>query len=243
MSVEETHQESQYFFSSQSTALETGILVATSSTLEPSQGSDLHEMPPPPPLPPLEWRMKPHEKSSLLLLEGVEPATPPALPPLLMAEVSMQDAATPRLVPAIEKGPIEAVEPPIPPALPPLSLAESSMQDAMTPRLVPAIGKGPIERKDSLIKAIASHDKSMLKKVPKEIPSVSAKPLDEREVLLEQIRTRSFSLRRTSVVKHNIPRPLTNINVAAILEKANAIRQAFAGSDEDDEDDDDWSDT
>lgn len=243
MSVEETHQESQYFFSSQSTALETGILVATSSTLEPSQGSDLHEMPPPPPLPPLEWRMKPREKSSLLLLEGVEPATPPALPPPLMAEVSLQDAASPRLVPAIEKGPIEAVEPPIPPALPPLPMAESSMQDAMTPRLVPAIGKGPIERKDSLIKAIASHDKSMLKKVPKEIPSVSTKPLDEREVLLEQIRTRSFSLRRTSVVKHNIPRPLTSINVSAILEKANAIRQAFAGSDEDDEDDDDWSDT
>lgn len=243
MSVEETHHESQYFSSSQSTALETGILVATSSTLEPSQGSDLHEMPPPPPLPPLEWRiMKPRENSSLLLLEGVESPTP-ALPHASMDEGSMQDAVSPCLVPAIQKRPIEAVEPPTPPALPPLSMAESSMQDATTPRLVPAIRKGPIERKDSLIEAIASHDKSKLKKVTKEIPSVSSKPLDEREVLLEQIRTRSFSLRRTSVIKHNIPRPQTNINVAAILEKANAIRQAFAGSDEDDEDDDDWSDT
>lgn len=291
VSVEENHQESQYLSSSQSTALETGVLVATTSTLElvattstlePSQGSDLHEMPPPPPLPPLEWRiMKPREKSSLLLLEGVEPAAPPALsppsmaedsmqdvasphlvppiekgpieaveppiplscPPLSSAESSMQEATTSRLVPAIQKGPIESVEPPIPPALPPLSRAESSMQDAATPRLVPVIRKGPIERKDSLIEAIASHDKSMLKKVPKEIRSISAKPLDEREVLLEQIRTRSFNLRRTSVVKNNIPRPQTNINVSAILEKANAIRQAFAGSDEDDEDDDDWSDT
>lgn len=99
-----------------------------------------------------------------------------------------------------------------------------------------------VERKDSLIAAIASHDKSTLKKVPEWSQSSRTPRSDDREVLLEQIRTGSFSLRHTKVEKPEAPRPVTNINVAAILEKANAIRQAFAGSDEDD-DDDDWSDS
>ncbi|MCO5595560.1 hypothetical protein L7F22_049605 [Adiantum nelumboides] len=99
-----------------------------------------------------------------------------------------------------------------------------------------------IERKDSLIAAIASHDKSTLRKVPEWSQSSRTSCTDDREVLLQQIRTGSFSLRRTKVEKQETPRPRTNINVAAILEKANAIRQAFAGSDDEDEDDD-WSDS
>ncbi|KAI5081879.1 hypothetical protein GOP47_0002269 [Adiantum capillus-veneris] len=98
-----------------------------------------------------------------------------------------------------------------------------------------------IERKDSLIAAIASHDKSTLRKVPEWSQSSRTPRTDDREVLLEQIRTGSFSLRRAKVEKQETPRPVASINVAAILEKANAIRQAFAGSDDEDEDDD-WSD-
>eukprot|EP01018_Ginkgo_biloba_P000338 Gb_27613 [translate_table: standard] len=206
MSPEGSHHNIQGFSESYSTAFDTGLLVPTSPTLEPKlPGTDLQELPPPPPLPPLEWRiMKPRQCSSLLLMEGAEPPAPPALPAPLM----------------------------------PTGLA----QDPAAAHSVSVVQKEPIERKDSLIEAIASHDKSTLRKVTKPMRSVSAKPSDDREVLLEQIRTRSFNLRRTVVVKHNIPRPATNINVAAILEKANAIRQAFAGSEEDEDDDDDWSD-
>jgi hypothetical protein len=49
----------------------------------------------------------------------------------------------------------------------------------------------------------------------------------------------SFNLRHTEQKKEPVVQPSTNINVAVILEKANAIRQAFAGSDEEDE----WSDS
>ncbi|KAF0924872.1 hypothetical protein E2562_014956 [Oryza meyeriana var. granulata] len=67
------------------------------------------------------------------------------------------------------------------------------------------------------------------------------KNLDEREELLQQIRSKTFNLRRTNASKTNTSSPSTaNSNVVAILEKANAIRQAVA-SDEGG-DDDNWSD-
>ncbi|XP_010279123.1 PREDICTED: SCAR-like protein 2 isoform X2 [Nelumbo nucifera] len=67
------------------------------------------------------------------------------------------------------------------------------------------------------------------------------KEVDEREDLLQQIRAKSFNLRRTTSTRPNFsPGPTTNVKVAAILEKANAIRQAFVGSDEGG--DDNWSD-
>lgn len=65
--------------------------------------------------------------------------------------------------------------------------------------------------------------------------------MDEKEDFLQQIRTKSFNLRRTLTAKPtSTPAPSTNVKVTAILEKANAIRQAV-GSD-DGEDDDTWSD-
>ncbi|XP_077251123.1 SCAR-like protein 2 [Tasmannia lanceolata] len=71
----------------------------------------------------------------------------------------------------------------------------------------------------------------------------NGKELDEREDFLHQIRTKSFSLKRTVTARPGLmPGPTTtNIKVAAILEKANAIRQAFVGSDEEG-DDENWSD-
>ncbi|KAH7433893.1 hypothetical protein KP509_07G091400 [Ceratopteris richardii] len=98
------------------------------------------------------------------------------------------------------------------------------------------------EKNDALIAAIASHDRSKLKKVSGWSQSSGTSGTDSRELLFEQIRAGSFSLRRTKVEKEEQPRHITNVNVAAILEKANAIRQAFAGSDDEDDDDDDWSD-
>ncbi|KAK7247157.1 hypothetical protein RIF29_42034 [Crotalaria pallida] len=68
------------------------------------------------------------------------------------------------------------------------------------------------------------------------------KEVDEREDFLQQIRTKSFNLRRTTTGKPNATiGPTASDKVTAILEKANAIRQVV-GSD-DGEDDDNWSDT
>ncbi|XP_068653806.1 protein SCAR3-like isoform X2 [Aristolochia californica] len=70
----------------------------------------------------------------------------------------------------------------------------------------------------------------------------NGKDVNEREDFLHQIRTKSFNLRPTITARPNInPSPITNTNVTAILEKANAIRQAV-GSDEG-ADDDNWSDS
>ncbi|KAK1321946.1 Protein SCAR2 [Acorus calamus] len=92
-----------------------------------------------------------------------------------------------------------------------------------------------------LIEEVASHDKSMLRKVSEMVRPVGVEKADERDSLLEQIRAKSFNLKPAVVTKPTIQGSTTNLKVAAILEKANAIRQAFAGSDEDDEDN--WSDS
>ncbi|CAN6467160.1 unnamed protein product [Victoria cruziana] len=98
--------------------------------------------------------------------------------------------------------------------------------------------------KDPLIEAVASHDKSTLRKVTERGPAEVKPKADEREVILEQIRAKSFNLKPIAATKPTIEGPKTNIKVAAILEKANAIRQACAGTGSDDDDDeaDKWSD-
>ncbi|KAK4795875.1 hypothetical protein SAY86_028201 [Trapa natans] len=92
-----------------------------------------------------------------------------------------------------------------------------------------------------LIDAVAAHDRSKLKKVAERVRPHIAPKQEERNSLLEQIRTKSFNLKPATVTRPSIQQgPQTNLKFAAILEKANAIRQAFAGSDEDD-DPDSWS--
>ncbi|OVA17223.1 WH2 domain [Macleaya cordata] len=96
--------------------------------------------------------------------------------------------------------------------------------------------------RDPLIEAVASHDKSMLRKVSERVRPQPTSKVEERNSLLEQIRNKSFNLKPAVATRPSIQGPRTNLKVVAILEKANAIRQALAGSDEDD-DDDSWSDS
>ncbi|CAD5170827.1 unnamed protein product [Musa acuminata subsp. malaccensis] len=124
--------------------------------------------------------------------------------------------------------------------------------------------------RNPLIEAVAAHDRSTLRKVPEQAkPSNESKAdkkdavlesnilqlrkvsehmkpsnkpkADERDELLEQIRNKSFSLKPAVLSKTNNKGHSTNIKVAAILEKANALRQAMVGSDEEDGGDG-WSD-
>ncbi|XP_042512258.1 protein SCAR2-like isoform X2 [Macadamia integrifolia] len=118
--------------------------------------------------------------------------------------------------------------------------AEVRVPNGKPPRKIP-------RPRDPLIEAVASHDRSTLKKVTQQARPQIAQKMDERDSLLEQIRTKSFNLKPTTgrsmlTTRSIIQGPRTNLKVAAILEKANAIRQATAGSDEDD-DDDSWSDS
>ncbi|XP_026388980.1 protein SCAR2-like isoform X2 [Papaver somniferum] len=103
------------------------------------------------------------------------------------------------------------------------------------------IPRGP-RPPDALIEAVASHDKSRLRKVTERALSQLQPKEDERNSLLEQIRNRSFSLKPAAVTRPSVQGPRTNLKLVAILEKANAIRQALAGSDDDD-DEDSWSDS
>ncbi|KAI3961896.1 hypothetical protein MKW98_022101 [Papaver atlanticum] len=96
--------------------------------------------------------------------------------------------------------------------------------------------------RDPLIQAVASHDKSTLRKVSERVQPQTETKADERDSLLQQIRAQSFSLKPTVLTRPNIQAPKSNLRVSAILEKANAIRLALAGSDEDD-DSESWSDS
>ncbi|XP_057435320.1 protein SCAR2-like isoform X2 [Lotus japonicus] len=89
---------------------------------------------------------------------------------------------------------------------------------------------------------VAALDKSRLRKVSERVRPQIAPKEDEKDSLLEQIRMKSFNLKPAVPKRPSILGPKTNLRVAAILEKANSIRQALAGSDEDD-DADSWSDS
>ena len=53
----------------------------------------------------------------------------------------------------------------------------------------------------------------------------------------------SFNLKPAAQTRPSIQGPATNLKLAAILEKANAMRQIVAGSDDDSDNDDSWSDS
>ncbi|RDX61927.1 Protein SCAR2, partial [Mucuna pruriens] len=79
--------------------------------------------------------------------------------------------------------------------------------------------------RNPLIDAVAAHDKSKLRRVTERVMPQIAPKEDERDSLLEQIRTKSFNLKPAVTTRPSIQGPKTNLKLAAILEKANAIRQ------------------
>ncbi|XP_059305296.1 protein SCAR2-like isoform X1 [Lycium ferocissimum] len=137
--------------------------------------------------------------------------------------------------PAVEEGntnEIRAVklQRPRTPLIDDLAAHDKSKLRKVTERVIPEIQK--VDERDSFLQ---------LRKVPERVrPEIQN--VDERDSLLEQIRKKSFNLKPTVATRPSIQGPLTNLRVAAILEKAKTIRQAFAGSDEED-DEDSWSDS
>ncbi|XP_024187068.1 protein SCAR2 isoform X1 [Rosa chinensis] len=100
--------------------------------------------------------------------------------------------------------------------------------------------------RNPLIDAVTAHGQSKLKKASERIQPQIEPKVDERDLFLQQIRTKSFNLKPANVTR-STPRPNIqghnpNLKVISLLEKkASAIRQAFVGSDEDD--DESWSDS
>ncbi|CAK8542088.1 unnamed protein product [Lathyrus sativus] len=121
-----------------------------------------------------------------------------------------------------------------------LSLDTSSQSSEFDNQIPNGKSKKLPPPQNHLFDVVAALDKSRLRKVTDRVRPPIAPKVDERDSLLEQIRTKSFNLRPAVVTRPNIQGPKTNLRVAAILEKANSIRQALAGSDEDD---DAWSDS
>ncbi|MCL7043569.1 hypothetical protein MKW94_004941 [Papaver nudicaule] len=119
----------------------------------------------------------------------------------------------------------------------------SSMMPPMEEEKPVGIRKAWLHRpRDPLIQAVASHDKSTMRKVSERVQPQTEAKAGERDSLLQQIRAQSFNLKPTPLMRPNIQPPKSNLGVSAILEKANAIREALAGSD-DDYDSESWSDS
>ncbi|CAN6291353.1 unnamed protein product [Urochloa humidicola] len=98
--------------------------------------------------------------------------------------------------------------------------------------------------RNPLVDAVAAHDRSSMRKVSELAPSTDKPKPNERNLLLEQIRNKTFNLKPVATAQPTAMRSparadTRNLKVAAIIEKANAIRQAVGS---DDEDADSWSD-
>ncbi|KAK4589671.1 hypothetical protein RGQ29_020297 [Quercus rubra] len=110
---------------------------------------------------------------------------------------------------------------------------------AMFQQPKPAPAKQQDTNKEANIVEQKSKDQQKLNGQKEANQAVNGTEMDERGDFLQQIRSKSFNLRRTVTAKPtNTPGP-TNVKVTAILEKANAIRQAVG---DDGDDDDTWSD-
>ncbi|XP_037436817.1 SCAR-like protein 1 isoform X2 [Triticum dicoccoides] len=99
--------------------------------------------------------------------------------------------------------------------------------------------------RNPLVDAVAAHDRSTMRKVSELAPPTDKPNTDDKNLWLEQIRNKTFDLKPVGSAKPTsmiAPARASsgNLRVAAIIEKANAIRQAVGS---DDEDDDNWSDT
>ncbi|KAI7727951.1 hypothetical protein M8C21_028298 [Ambrosia artemisiifolia] len=150
--------------------------------------------------------------------------------------------------------PINMEEPPPLPPLPPMHwmMGRSQNPSFMSipgggqadishfPPVFPQIETHPTLNQNEISRnEISEHDHDHEVNKAKSVEEIVAQPPVDRE---ESQNNQSFNLKPAVPTRPIIQGPTTNLRVAAILEKANAIRQAFAGSD-DDEDDDSWSDS
>ncbi|GFP83201.1 protein scar2 [Phtheirospermum japonicum] len=110
--------------------------------------------------------------------------------------------------------------------LPPKS--ENKQQLIVVPTIPESEVTSPTE-----VDGVGNGSRTLRKVTERVLPQVQK--VDERDSLLEQIRTKSFNLRPALASRPSVRGPSTNLKVAAIVEKANAIRQALADSDEDDD--------
>nr|CAB3497699.1 unnamed protein product [Digitaria exilis] len=126
-----------------------------------------------------------------------------------------------------------------------ISIEESQFETNITDN---HLIKKPISIKNiprnPLVDAVAAHDRSSMRKVSELAPSTDKPKPNERNQLLEQIRNKTFNLKPVASANPTTMRTparadTRNLKVAAIIEKANAIRQAVGS---DDEDADSWSD-
>ncbi|XP_077227651.1 SCAR-like protein 2 isoform X2 [Tasmannia lanceolata] len=158
------------------------------------------ELPPPPPLPPLQWRIM---NAPFALVENKQHT---------ISETGNQPNELQVLVP-----------------------------------ITPQQPKSAVSKQPHFEETIVCSDNSLqnlqnLKGHTVKVQPANGKELEEKEDVLHQIRTKSFNLKHTVTTRPSLmPQPTTNINVSAILEKANAIRQAFASRDNGG-DNENWSD-
>lgn len=159
------------------------------------------ELPPPPPLPPMQWRITKPDFASIEDNNSVITVLDDHLD-ALQGQRSIAD--------------------------------KKQEQNAMTPKTATKSRTNPDKQQDNGHKLNGQREANQ---------GAHDKEPDDKEDFLQQIKNKTFSLRRTTTAKPtNVSQPTTNVHVAAILEKANAIRQACVGSD-DGGDDDTWSDS
>ncbi|KAI3805795.1 hypothetical protein L1987_21681 [Smallanthus sonchifolius] len=222
---------------------------------------NMEEMPPLPPLPPMQWRIGRFQNPSLMSIPGGNQDDishfPPVFPHIETRPSLNQNEISRNKEPEhdYEVNKVKFAEEIVP--QPPINREESQSDPISEPEIIrlPSTSSLPsgdnempngirpmkIQRpRTPLIDAVAAHDKNKLKKVAERAIPLFPKE-EEKDTFLEHIRAKSFNLKPAVPTRPIIQGPTTNLRVAAILEKANAIRQAFAGSDDDEDDNDSWS--
>ncbi|CAL4952292.1 unnamed protein product [Urochloa decumbens] len=184
------------------------------------------QMPPPPPLPPMQWRMT-RQTTSLEEERGIT-----------AKDLFRKSSNLPHVHTSAQE------ENPLPAALPDPQRHAKEADVQTTDGAKEIINPSSIiDIKSSLLQQIRDKSEQLKPNGHERSKTVGSdiKSLDEREELLQQIRSKTFNLRRTNASKTDTSSQSTaNSNVVAILEKANAIRQAVAS--EEGGDDDNWSD-
>uniref|UniRef100_A0A2N9HVH4 Protein SCAR n=1 Tax=Fagus sylvatica TaxID=28930 RepID=A0A2N9HVH4_FAGSY len=182
--------------------------------------------PEPPPLPPVQWRVsKPNENVTEDNQDNVSEALKPAFDRKLLGSDMFQQPVSP-VQWRVSKPHVDATEDKqdnVSEALKPafdLKLLGSDM--VQQPKPAPAKQQNTNEA--AIIEQKSKHQqKSNGQKEANQ--AMNDNEMDEREDFLQQIRSKSFNLRRTVTTKPSNTTGLANVKVTAILEKANAIRQ------------------